>query len=310
MIKDDLFRHVLIRPAVEERADRLLVVSGFATASLADRHLSTLKDLGVSPSVDLIVGMARTEGIPLGHHNGFCNLTDTYKNGFRCRYLTDVRPAHSKLYIWTREDQPVMAWTGSANYTLTGFGDGQRELLAEVDGEEGRAYFHDLEQYSTDCTDGAIADLVRLYRQEDQPGTGVELPQVVLPLYSKKLGGKVPDRSGLNWGKRPGRDPDQAYIAVPIDIARSDFFPETAQQFTVLTDDNLAFVCVVAQENRKAIHTTLNNAILGKYFRSRMGLPSGALVTREHLQHYGRDEVRFYKIDDETYHLDFAAGRR
>lgn len=29
---------------------------------------------------------------------------------------------------------------------------------------------------------------------------------------------------GLNWGQRDGREPNQAYIQLPIDVYRSDFF--------------------------------------------------------------------------------------
>jgi len=48
---------------------------------------------------------------------------------------------------------------------------------------------------------------------------------VTLPLTTKR-GGQivVPQRSGLNWGQRPGRDPNQAYLSVPVEIQRSGFF--------------------------------------------------------------------------------------
>jgi len=77
MIEDDLYKHVLIRPAIDHVADKLQIVSGFATANLVDKHLNDLKAIGVKTSVDLVVGMARTEGVPLAHHNGFCSRTRT-----------------------------------------------------------------------------------------------------------------------------------------------------------------------------------------------------------------------------------------
>ncbi len=117
---------------------------------------------------------------------------------------------------------------------------------------------------------------------------------------------KTPAKSGINWGQRPFRDPNQAYIHVPVEVQKSGFFPDLGEQFTVLTDDGKSFVMVRAQQNGKALHTTHNNALLGKYFRTRIGIDSGQYVERYHLDQYGRTTVSFTKIDDETYFLDFS----
>ena len=75
----------------------------------------------------------------------------------------------------------------------------------------------------------------------------------------------------------------------------------------VLTDDGFPFVFVVAQGKKgKALQTTQNNSLLGEYIRTRMGLPSGEFIEREHLEDYGRTDVTFTKIDEETYLMDFS----
>ena len=62
---------------------------------------------------------------------------------------------------------------------------------------------------------------------------------VTLSLVSIKDGKyQVPFRSGLNWGQRPGRNENQAYLAVPVDIQRSGFFPDLGVPFDVECDDN------------------------------------------------------------------------
>lgn len=48
------------------------------------------------------------------------------------------------------------------------------------------------------------------------------------------------------------------------------------------------------------------NSELGEYFSYRLGLPSGAKVTKEDLERYGRTDVDFYKLDEETYYMDFS----
>lgn len=83
-----------------------------------------------------------------------------------------------------------------------------------------------------------------------------------------------------------------------------------AVHFTVLTDDNKVLICTRAQQNGKAIHTPHNNSLIGEYFRHRLGIPYGHSVTKEHLLSYGRTDIDFYKIDDETYSMDFSVSAR
>jgi hypothetical protein len=80
--------------------------------------------------------------------------------------------------------------------------------------------------------------------------------------------------------------------------------------FTVITDDQKTFICTRAQkgDEGQAIETPQDNSILGRYFRERLGLPSGAFVSTEDLRRYGRMDVTFYKIDDENYYTDFSTG--
>jgi hypothetical protein len=131
-----------------------------------------------------------------------------------------------------------------------------------------------------------------------------ELEKVRISLLDKS--GNLPPISGLNWGQRPGREPNQAYIRVPSTIYNTSFFPPIATHFTVLTDDNKVLICTTAQANGKAIETPHNNSLIGEYFRRRLNLPSGSLVTKEDLIKYGRADIVFFKLDDETYYLDFS----
>ena len=60
------------------------------------------------------------------------------------------------------------------------------------------------------------------------------------------------------------------------------------------------------QQNDKAITTPASNALLGEYFRNRLGLANGAYVTAADLRSYGRTDVTFIKIDEEHYYMDFS----
>lgn len=138
-------------------------------------------------------------------------------------------------------------------------------------------------------------------------GDVLHLPQVKLPLTPRYRGG-MHNKAGLNWGQRKGREKNQAYIPVSIKVNRKhpDFFPDRAVEFNMITDDGERFICVIAQQNRKAIETSRDNSILGKYFRKRLGVPLDQKVTREDLDKYGRDYVTIYKVDQKTYFMDFT----
>lgn len=116
---------------------------------------------------------------------------------------------------------------------------------------------------------------------------------------------RVPYSSGLNWGQRPGRNQDQAYLAIPVNIQRSGFLPDTGVKFSIRTDDGELWVCARRQANGKAIHTVDDNSIIGRYFRKRLGLNYGDLVTMEHLRRYGRFSVDIYKESEFQFILDF-----
>ena len=73
MIIDDIYQEVLVKPAGAGATD-LLIVSGYATASMAHRHLNepAIKESGTK--VQLIYGMASTDGVSLADDAMFARL--------------------------------------------------------------------------------------------------------------------------------------------------------------------------------------------------------------------------------------------
>lgn len=118
--------------------------------------------------------------------------------------------------------------------------------------------------------------------------------------------GLLPGRSGLNWGQRPGREPNQGYIRIPLPVAKTKFLPDVGRRFFLHTDDGVALECVRAQQWGKAIECPYDNSILGRYFRNRLGVPSGGAVTADHLKAYGRSDIILWRIDAETFWMDFS----
>ena len=336
MITDNLFEQVLVDPF--EPNSTLYIVSGYASATMVSRHFNRLVGDGRRRAgfirrqdlrIELIVGMAAHDGISQKDHEGFQEISREYSGLFVCRYVAYSPPVHSKTFAWYSDDVPKVGFTGSANYTQRAFGNLQREAVIEHDAESARNYFDIIRQYTIDCSDPHVTSLVTVYSEpgysmrlnvedaeeleddESIPGIDAEdlaqLPHKIISFLDRQ--GNLPQQSGLNWSFRTGyvrNDRNQAYIRIPAHIANTDFFPPVGDHFTIITDDNINLICSRAQQNAKAIHTPHSNSIMGRYFRHRMNLPLSKQISTNDIRNYGRTDVDFYKIDDETYYMDFS----
>jgi hypothetical protein len=324
LIAENLFERVLLDP-ITRGCSELYAVTGYVSAAMITKHFEVASaKFETEISIDVTVGMSGLDGLSRNTLRGLGAIPRQIGGRtFNCSLTKRGHSNHSKLFVWCDEHGPKEAYLGSGNYTQLGFGlstrsASHRELFTSVEAKssfehvleaaEGTiGYRHpDIEQYIE-----VLEESRPVQSQEDGSEQGFLGEFVDLPLVSARgdLAGEVPSRSGLNWGQREGRNPNQAYIPVPVNIARTGFFPERGIHFQVVTDDGEAFICTVAQDNDKAIETPHNNALLGAYFRKRLGLKSGELITRDSLDKFGSTSCRIYKIDIDTYGLDFRPSK-
>ena len=316
ILLDNLFDNVLVAP-MSQGANELFVVSGYATSAMVFHHMQHAKQQGFELSINLLVGMCPNDGISNTNHQGFKTLVENdFQETLECSYIYKSPAVHSKVYAWLRDGHPICGFAGSANYTQNAFSKKQMEAMVLCDAESAYKYYMSMTQNSIYCTHNDVDEFVGINQEiqaKQQLIDSDKLPKHLSGFNYARVSlidrhGNVPARSGLNWGQRPeeGRDPNQAYLSLRSEVYNTNFFPERKVHFTVLTDDKKTIICSRAQDAGKGIHTPHNNALLGEYFRNRLGLASGVLVTKEHLETYGRTDVIFYKIDDETYHMDFS----
>lgn len=312
------FREKILLYPILQGADHLRIVSGYATHTMASWHIAEIKErFGAAVDIDLIVGMCGLDGLSRSVHEGFKEIMrhrqTTSQSRLTCKYIVEGRPVHTKLYLWEKGGNPFCAYMGSANYTQPAFLGFRREAMEECDPEAARDYLETLEPDTIYCNHAEVEDKVIITRThpvletEEAPAVslhGAGVQNVTLSLLAR--GGETGRRSGLNWGQRDGREPNQAYIPLPASVARSSFFPLGRRQFSVLTDDGMQLILRVEQQNDKAITTPLNNSQIGEYFRRRIGVANGAYVSRSDLEHYGRTNVVFYKLDEEQFFMDFS----
>lgn len=322
ILTKNLDNTVLLDPILND-VNQLFIVSGYATPNMASWFLKNANSfieehhLHKKIELKLIVGMVPFDGLSISVHEGFQKLCSSelpkYISNFTCSYIYNNIPTHSKLYIWAKDDVPVLAFMGSANFSQTAFSTKRNEILVECNASSAYEYYIKTEENTIYCTHGEIEDYVILHpvhpilddeNRLNQPLQGVNIQKVSLSLLSKS--GDAGAKSGINWGQRDKRNPNQAYIGLPRHIAKTGFFPLNKQHFTVITDDGHQLILRVEQENDKAITTPLSNAQLGEYLRNRLGVANGAYVTKSDLVRYGRTDIDFYKLDEEQYYMDFS----
>lgn len=314
-INEELICKVLLDP-IRRGANKLIIISGYVSHNMASWHMKRINEESLPPvKISLIAGMYPIEGVNVDLHEGLkdlVNFRDDHYSSFECKYIYQGVPVHSKVYLWMKDDEPFIAFAGSANYTRNGFGKLQREYVVECDPVEAYAFYQDIESDSIVCNHSEVEEYIKFYK--DQKISQVEhdikhstLEKVTLSLLTSR--GDVGHGSGINWGiRRNGtkREPNQAYISVPVEIARSGFFPLDNTHFSAITDDQKQLILRIEQANDKALTTPLNNSLLGEYLRNRIGVANGAFVTKADLERYGRTDVTFYKIDDEQFFMDFS----
>ena len=309
-----LVREILLEP-ITVGANKLIIISGYVSHNIASWHIKRISEEKLPAiNISLTVGMCQQGGISQDIHDGLKALMsfhdDSYSS-FDCKYIYKGVPVHSKIYIWLKDDKPIKAYCGSANYTSKGFSSAQREYVTECDPSSAYSYYLSLEDDSIICNHGEIEEYVLITKsqldQEEENHTLSSREHKTLSLLTRD--GVVGHGSGLNWGHRRNetkREPNQAYIPVPADVARSGFFPLNKTHFSVMTDDHKQLILRIEQAGDKALTTPLNNSLLGEYFRNRIGVANGAFITKNDLERYGRTDVTFYKIDDEQFYMDFS----
>ena len=321
MMIRDIGQAILFEP-LRGDVNELYIVSGYATPNMLSWYIMNLYQKTQTPiSINLLVGMVPYDGISVSAHEGFVQLIHDdlpqEVERLECGYIYDMPAVNSNFYIWAKNGNPVTAFAGSAHFVQNAFvGARRQEVMLACAPDEAMREFQSLIGRSIYANHAEVEEYITIhpthpvFDRENNLVEGVDAleqqgyPTIRLSLVTRT--GAPGKRSGLNWGQRPNRNPNEAYIPLPSKIAKSGFFPLEKQHFTVITDDRHQLILRVEQQNDKAITTPARNSDLGEYFRNRLGLANGEFVTRDALDDYGRTDVAFVQLDEETYYMDFS----
>lgn len=138
--------------------------------------------------------------------------------------------------------------------------------------------------------------------------------QVVLPLYSARSG-QVELKSGLNQWNAGGRDrnEDEVYVPIPSWIHKKfeGFFPynpvtDEKGSFNLVLPNGNTLSASICQSGGKGFMSNPNKELGNWILRTVLKVPIGKLVTKQYLEEIGIDSVIVYKIDDNTFKMNFA----
>lgn len=142
---------------------------------------------------------------------------------------------------------------------------------------------------------------------------------VILPLYSTRQNGEVPQKSGLNQWNAGGRarNTNEVYIPVPLKIHHiyPNFFPQRDEPFELQLPDGKKLSAKICQEGGKALMSNPNSDLGEWLLRKILKKKEGSLVTRLDLDTFGFDSimvVNTHKLNEEglkIFKLEFAENQ-
>lgn len=301
----------IFRGHEEHESDELTILSGY----LGPQPVEKLLELPIRSSV--IYGMYGSEGITQSLHQ---SLVNTCRAADNVQIFYSKKEVHSKCYVWKRRGTVTKAFIGSANFSRKGLNTPQREILmdcAEHTMLPLSNYVDSLRRHQISCLDDGVRIVVPspyFSYTEETPINHTN--STLLPLLDHR--GILHGRSGLNWGFSQGNvTPDDAYLPLRNGFVQSNLFiipPKVSvQPVELLWDDGVVMegsfegngIVTNGLRYPKQL-STRRKSELGRYIRRRLSLPSGALITREHLLAYGRSHIGIRLVGDGIYEMDFS----
>lgn len=335
-----LFEKVLKEPAAS--CNKLVAISGYSSASFLKKFINEFPN----HSIILMIGMA-TYGISEKNHDEFKKICKEHSE-VKVMYRIGKPANHMKIYQWYLNDNPVAAFTGSANFTEMGFQLHQEVMVPIKDSFQ--SLLEEIAVHYIDCCDSEAAEKIPLYKDEyneelmeiNEASTDYSsyLPQtedrafhnrpmefdyLSMPFNLRKSYISLEklnlelilkndlhwDTKGLNEWNRPGRKFADSYINVERSdqvAIGGDIFFPRNEIVTVITDDNQKFSVKRTGPYGKKLKIVDENTNFYEYFVTRLGKTKGELLSLADFENYGSTSVNFYKKEEDKFLLEFLSN--
>jgi len=316
-------------------SDTLTIITGYVGAE-------TVAMLAKFPEkkFTIVYGMYACDGISKALHDTLVEL-QSQMSWVEIKY--SMIPVHSKIYCWSKNGVITEILVGSANFSINGLRRDYKETLYPISSlayEEYRKYSSYILNRSISCS---VATKFKNVPIAPEGNTQPFANQGICRISFLDSKGRVPLKSGLNWGKSNGNVVDgDAYI--PIRVVYIKTFPELFPQkkyvngivnstslgkitrandvVEFIWDDKKTMVGLLEGNNNingviypNKICSSNGKKELGDYIRERIEKQLGKnvfnasnipVITKSILEQYGRTHIDVSKIGDGIYYLDFS----
>lgn len=314
----------------------VLIATGYMSQDIIDKYF--IKALEIASNggvVKLLLGMAFYEGVTRKKLEIAKRLsTDLKSINDNCGvYVAHNRRYHGKLFKFSKSDE-AKYYIGSSNYSTSGLRT-NIEATARIEDSklkgEIESFLSFLFSYK-ECTRIENAEIVSPgtteYRQRltatdlsdlekyDSKNINIDslqyfdydLSRISNSMKSSLNAYFAKGRLNRTTGKIAPRGWYEGALIAPVNLINNPLYPHG--EFKAFTDDGYIIPLATRGQNDKNIESLGNLKLLGMWIKTRLQA-KGALkeftpVTEETLDAYGRDSIRFYKISEKEYYLDFG----
>ena len=315
-------------------AKDVIVCTGYVAAESIIELQARLEVFDNIQSFDLIVGMARFDGLTTEQHRCLKNL-DEYLNsaGLGRVYVSMAIPIHAKLARF--QGKIDTAIIGSSNLGSLTRATRQYEVDVRICDEP--ALFLKFDEFMSKAKAGSrpfSESIDKIKIKENTPNplenlvgvTKIDVSNVAVELstVSFEIPVKVEPKSSMNVyfgkgrtsvnGRTLPRPWYEVELIVPKSITEMSGYPTnpgSGEKFTVKTDDGYMFDCKTSGDFSKNLRSAGDLETLGRWLKGRLersgALELGKPVTIETLKMYGRDTITLTKaLEGNYWYLDFG----
>lgn len=313
------------------RAQNVDIASGYTSLDILNKYEADFIRLATNGGrVRLLVGMAFYEGLSQSKLDMLMHMSSDLQalNSSNGVFVCYVRKFHGKIY---RFDDQV--FIGSSNFSRSGLSENIEATIPVSDEQNKRSIttfledlFHEDMAVHLDKADIVVPGSSK-FKQRVSIATLSDLqrydPSSIKPasleFFDYSLARvATSEKSSLNvyfgkgrWSRATGKVKPRDWYEVELiaknELSRQDIYPKG--NFTAYTDDGYVIPMRTSGDYHKNIRSQGNLKLLGMWIKSKLQ-DSGALVpltpvTQDTLDQYGRDSIRFHKVSDTKYYVQF-----
>jgi len=320
-------------------AKNVTIASGYLSIDVLEKYAGCFESVARNGGVArLLVGMAFYEGLSQSKLTRLTTLSQML-----CRlneasgvFVPFERKYHGKLYIFEKLESSSY-YIGSSNFSSSGL---RSNMEANVQINDSRT-ITDIDNYVDHLFSNNVSkhidqleivvpgsakykqrisfstlDELQRYNPSSISTEGLDYFELDLTRYTDK------SKSSLNVyfgegrlnrasGKITPRPWYEVALIAPANVIRSSAYPHG--HFDAYTDDGYIIPMAANGDNDKNIQSRGHLTIFGMWLKRKLQ-KNGALipltpVTQDTLDAYGRKNIRFYKITDGKYYVDFSLSK-